>query len=166
MDAVARCIVTAQVVGSAGDNALARPGPTGGRGVVVTSASGALCTRGPRNKQQLHIASHTGTKHRAQQPNVAKSHGMRGEVGRKVDHALKLVGLVQVLEELFPRSMGRRLIAARVLRGYDLHMVAGERLGAKVIVNICGVANNQHFHGVPPPQKSTFAIVKHAYCTL
>ena len=91
---------------------------------------------------------------------------MRGEVGRKVDHALKLVGLVQVLEELFPRSMGRRLIAARVLRGYDLHMVAGERLGAKVIVNICGVANNQPFHGVPPPQKSTFAIVKHAYCTL
>ena len=152
MDAVARCIVTAQVVGSAGDNALARLGPTGGRGVVVTSASGALCTRGPRNKQQLHIASHTGTKHRAQQPNVAKSHGMRGEVGRKVDHALKLVGLVQVLEELFPRSMGRRLIAARVLRGYDLHMVAGERLGAKVIVNIGGVANNQHFHGVPPPQ--------------
>lgn len=91
---------------------------------------------------------------------------MRGEVGRKVDHALKLVGLVQVLEELFPRSMVRRLIAARVLRGYDLHMVAGERLGAKAIVNICGVANSQHFHGVPPPQKSTFAIVKHAYCTL
>ena len=74
---------------------------------------------------------------------------MRGEVGRKVDHALKLVGLVQVLEEFFPRGMGRRLVTARVLRGYDLHMVAGERLGAKVIVNICGVANNQHFHGAP-----------------
>lgn len=91
---------------------------------------------------------------------------MRGEVGRKVDHALKLVGLVQVLEELFPRSMGRRLIAARVLRGYDLHMVAGERLGAKVIVNISGFANNQHFHGVPPPLNSAFVIVKHAYFTL
>lgn len=150
MDAVARCIVTAQVVGSAGDNALARLGPTGGRGVVVTSASGALCTRGPRNKQQLHIASHTGTKHRAQQFDVAKSLGIRGKVGRKVDHAFELIGLVQVLQQLFPRGMGRRLIAARVLRGYDLHMVAGERLGAKVIVNICGVANNQHLHGVLP----------------
>lgn len=91
---------------------------------------------------------------------------MRGEVGRKVDHALKLVGLVQVREELFPRSMVRRLIAARVLRGYDLHMVAGERLGAKAIVNICGVANNQHLHGVLPPLKSTSVIVKHAYFTL
>lgn len=27
----------------------------------------------------------------------------------------------------------------------------GERLGTKVIVNICGVANNQHLHGVPLP---------------
>ena len=76
---------------------------------------------------------------------------MRGKVIRQVDHAVELVGLFQVLKQLFPRGMGRRLIAARVLRGYDLHMVAGERLGTKVIVNICGVANNQHLHGVLLP---------------
>ena len=35
--------------------------------------------------------------------------------------------------------------------GYDLDMVPGERLGTKVIVNICGVANNQHLHGAPLP---------------
>lgn len=33
----------------------------------------------------------------------------------------------------------------------DLDMVPGERLGTKVIVNICGVANNQHLHGAPLP---------------
>ena len=132
--------MTAQVVGSAGDNALARLGATGSRDIVVMT--GALSTRGSRNEQKLHAASHTSTKHRAQQLDVAKSLGMRVEVGRKVDHALELVGLVQVLEELFPRGMGRRLIAARVLRSYDLNVVPGERLGAKVIVNICGVANN------------------------
>lgn len=56
-----------------------------------------------------------------------------------------------MLEQLFPRGMGRRLIAARVLRGYNLNVVPGECLGAKVIVNICGVANNQHLHGAPLP---------------
>ena len=74
---------------------------------------------------------------------------MRGKVIRQVDHAVELVGLPQVLEELFPRGMGRQLIAARFLRGYDLNVVPGERLGTKVIVNICGVANNQHLHGAP-----------------
>ena len=68
---------------------------------------------------------------------------MRGKVIRQVDHAVELVGLIQVLEELFPRGMGRRLVAARFLRGYNLNVVPRECLGAKVIVNICGVANNQ-----------------------
>lgn len=104
MDALARGIVTAQVVGSAGDNALARLGATGGRDIVVMAS--ALCTRGPGYIQQLHAASHASTKHRAQQLDVAKGLGMRGEVGRKVDHALELVGLVQVLQQLFPRGMG------------------------------------------------------------
>ena len=76
---------------------------------------------------------------------------MRGKVIRKVDHAVELIGLIQVLQKLFPRGMGRLLVAARVLRGYDLHMVPGERLGTKVIVNICGVANNQHLHSAPLP---------------
>lgn len=76
---------------------------------------------------------------------------MRGKVIRQVDHAVELVGLIQVLQKLFPRGMGRRLVATRVLRGYDLHMVPGERLGTKVIVNICGVANNQHLHSAPLP---------------
>lgn len=76
---------------------------------------------------------------------------MRGKVIRKIDHAVELIGLLQVLEQLFPRGMGRRLVAARILRGYDLHMVPGERLGTKVIVNICGVANNQHLHGILLP---------------
>jgi len=47
--------------------------------------------------------------------------------------------------------MGRRLIAARFLRGYNLNVVPRECLGAKVIVNICGVANDQHLHGVLLP---------------
>ena len=65
MDAVAGCVVTAQVVGSAGDKALARLGDTSGRDTVVTTASDTLCARGPGYIQQLHAASHTGTKHRA-----------------------------------------------------------------------------------------------------
>ena len=76
---------------------------------------------------------------------------MRGKVIRQVDHAVELVGLLQVLEQLFPRGMGRRLIAARFRGSDDLDMVPGERLGIKVIVNICGVANNQHLHGAPLP---------------
>jgi len=67
---------------------------------------------------------------------------MRGKEIRQVDYAVELVGLLQVLEELFPRSMRRRLIVARFRGSDDLNVVPGERLGAKVIVNICGVANN------------------------
>ena len=76
---------------------------------------------------------------------------MRGKEIRQVDHAVELVGMIQVLEELFPRGMGRRLVAARFRGSDDLNVVPGERLGAKVIVNICGVANNQHLHGAPLP---------------
>lgn len=36
-----------------------------------------------------------------------------------------------MLEQLFPRGMGRRLIAARVLRGYNLNVVPGDALAQK-----------------------------------
>ena len=74
---------------------------------------------------------------------------MRREIGREIDHAIELVSLIQVLQQLFPRGMGRRLIAARILGGNNLNMVSGERLGAKAVVNIRGIANNQHLHGTP-----------------
>lgn len=124
------------------DNALARSP----RGI-----GGALGTRGPRYIQQLDPATRARTKDRAQQLDIAHGVGMRGKVIRQVDHAVELVGLLQVLEELFPRSMRRRLIAARFRSSDDLNVVPGERLGAKVIVNICGVANNQHLHSAPLP---------------
>ena len=76
---------------------------------------------------------------------------MWGEDIRQVDHAVELVGLLQVLEELIPRGMRRRLIAVPFRSSDDLNMVPGERLGTKVIVNICGVANNQYLHGAPLP---------------
>ena len=76
---------------------------------------------------------------------------MRGKEIRQVDHAVELVGLLQVLKELIPRGMGRRFIAARFHGSDDLNVVPGERLGTKVIVNICGVADNQHFHGALLP---------------
>lgn len=51
-------------------------------------------------------------------------------------------------------------------RHYNLNMVTGKRLGTKVVVNIRGIANNQHLHGAPPPQTQAIQRVKHAYCTL
>lgn len=124
------------------DNALARSP----RGI-----GGTLGTCGPCYIQQLDPATHAGAKDRTQQLDIAHAIDMRGKVIRQVDHAVELVGLIQVLQKLFPRGMGRRLVATRVLRGDNLDMVPGERLGTKVIVNICGVANNQHFHGAPLP---------------
>ena len=76
---------------------------------------------------------------------------MRGEVIRQIDHAIELVGLVQVLQQLFPRSMRRRLVAPRIIGSYNLNMIPGKRLSAKVVVNIRGIANNQHLHGAPLP---------------
>ena len=137
-----RSVVAAQVVGRAGDNSLARSP----RGIGST-----LGTRGPRYIQQLNPATHARTKDRAQQLDIAHDIGMRGKEIRQVDHAVELVGLLQVLEELIPRGMRRRLIAARFRGSDDLNVVPGERLGTKVIVNICGVANNQHFHGALLP---------------
>ena len=118
---------------------------------MLCGIGGILSARGPGYIQQLNLAPHARTNDRAQQLDIAHDVGMRREVMRQVDDTVELVGLIQVLEEHFPRGMERRLVAARVLRGYDLHMVAGECLGAKVIVNICGVANNQHLHGVLLP---------------
>ena len=134
--------MAAQVVSHSGDNALSR---------LLCGIGGALGARGPRYIQQLDPATHARTKDRTQQLDIAHGIGMRGKVIRQVDHAVELIGLLQVLEELFPRGMGRRLVAMRIRGGYDLNVVPGERLGTKVIVNICGVANNQHFHGAHLP---------------
>ena len=90
---------------------------------------------------------------------------MRSEISGEIDHTVELISLVQVAQQLFPRAV-RRWLALRIICSYNLNMIARKRLGAEVIVNICGVANNQHLHGAPPPLNSTFAIVKHAYCTL
>lgn len=79
------------------DNALARSP----RGI-----SGTLGTRGPRYIQQLNPAPHARTKDRAKQLDIAHDIGMRREVIRQVDDTVELVGLIQVLEELFPRGMG------------------------------------------------------------
>ena len=80
------------------DNALARSP----RGI-----GGALGTRGPRYIQQLDPATRARTKDRAQQLDIAHGIGMWGKVIRQVDHAFELVGLIQVLQKLFPRGMGR-----------------------------------------------------------
>ena len=124
------------------DNAFAR---------LFCGIGGILSARGPGYKQQLNPAPHARTKDRTQKLDIAHGISMRGKVIRQVDHAVELVGLLQVLEQLFPRGMGRRLITTRILGGYNLNVVPGECLGAKVIVNICGVANNQHLHGAPLP---------------
>ena len=110
LDVVLRGIVATEVVGRAGDNALTRLGGRicGIRGIVgARRATGMFRARRPRHKQQLHTAAHAGTKHRAQQLNVAKSLGMRREISGEVDHAVELVGLVQVAQQLFPRAVGR-----------------------------------------------------------
>ena len=141
LDAVVGCIVAAQVVGRAGNDALA--GLT--RGIDV-----AIDARRPRHKQQLDLAVHAGTKHRAQQLDVAKGLGMRREVGREIDHAIELVGLVQVLQQLVPGRGSGRPIALGVARGHNLYMIARERLGTKVVIDIRSIANNQHFHRALP----------------
>ena len=141
LDAVAGSIVAAQVVGRVGNNALA--GLT--RGIDV-----AIGARRPRHKQQLDLAVHAGTKHRAQQLDVAKGLGMRREVGREIDHAIELVGLVQMLQQLVPGRGSRRPVALRVVYSHDLHMIPGERLGTKVVIDIRSIANNQHFHRALP----------------
>lgn len=122
------------------DNTLARSP----RGI-----GGTLGTCGTCYIQQLDPATHARAKDRTQQLDIAHAIDMRGKVIRKIDHAVELIGLIQVLQKLFPRGMGRRLIAARFRGSDDLDMVPGERLGTKIIVNICGVANNQHLHGAP-----------------
>lgn len=134
--------MAAQVVGRAGDNALAR---------LFCGIGGTLSARGPGYIQQLNPAPHARTKDRAQQLDIAKGLGMRREVVRQIDHAVELIGLIQVLQKFFPRGMRRRLVAMRIRGSDDLNVVPGERLGTKVIVNICGIANNQHFHGAPLP---------------
>lgn len=134
--------MAAQVVCRAGNNSLARAP----RGI-----GGTLSTRGSRYIQQLYPAVRARTKDRTQQLDIAHGIGMWGKEIRQVDHAVKLVGLLQVLEELFPRGKGRRLITTRFRGSDDLNVVPGERLGTKVIVNICGVANNQHLHGALLP---------------
>lgn len=98
LNALASSVVAAQVVGCVRDNALARSP----RGI-----GGALSTRGPRYIQQLDPATRARTKDRAQQLDIAHGIGMRGKVIRQVDHAFELVGLIQVLQKLFPRGMGR-----------------------------------------------------------
>ena len=134
--------MAAQVVGRARDNAFAR---------LPRGIDGVLSGRRPRYIQQLNPAPHAGTEHRAQQLDIAHGIGMRSEVVGQVDHAIELVGLVQVLQQLFPRSMRRRLIAPRIVGSYNLNMIPGKRLSAKVVVNIRSVANNQHLHGAPLP---------------
>lgn len=74
---------------------------------IARRAISNLRARRPRHKQQLHTTAHAGTKHRAQQLNVAKGLGMRSEISGEVDHAVKLVGLIQVAQQLFPRAVGR-----------------------------------------------------------
>ena len=99
-----------EVVGCAGDNALTRLGGSicGIKRIdIARRTAGAFRARRPRHKQQLHTAAHTGTKHRAQQLNIAKSLGMRGEISREVDHTVKLIGLIQVAQQLFPRAVER-----------------------------------------------------------
>ena len=98
MDSLASSVVAAQVVGCVRDNALARSP----RGI-----GGALGTRGPRYIQQLDPATRARTKDRAQQLDIAHGISMRGKVIRQVDHAVELVGLIQVLQKIFPRGMGR-----------------------------------------------------------
>ena len=141
LDAVTGRIVAAQVVGRVGNDALA--GLAGGIDVAIGA-------RRPGNKQQLDLAVHAGAKDRAQQLDIAKGIGMRRKVGGKIDHAIELVGLVQVLQQLVPGRGSRRPVALRVARGYDLHMVPRERLDAKVVIDIRSIANNQHFHCALP----------------
>ena len=144
LNAVTSCIVAAQVVGRAGNDALA------GLASGIDAAIGA-CR--PRHKQQLDLAVHASAKDRAQQLDVAKGLGMRREIGRKIDHAIELVGLVQVLQQLVPGRGSGRPIALGILRGHDLHMVPRERLGAKVVIDIRSIANNQHFHRALPSRQ-------------
>ena len=103
---------------------------------------------------------------RKTQLDVANGLGMRREIGREVDHTVEFVSLVQVLQQLFPRRMERRPVAARLVGRHDLNMVTGKRLGTKVVIDIHGIANNQHFHRALPLPKFSFCHGKHAYCTL
>ena len=105
-----RGVVATEVVGRAGNNALTRLGGSicGIKRIgIARRAASNLRARRPRHKQQLHTTAHTGTKHRAQQFNVAKGLGMRSEISGEVDHAVELVGLIQVAQQLFPRGVGR-----------------------------------------------------------
>ena len=105
-----RSIVATEVVGRAGDNAFTRLGGSicGIKRIgIARRAASTLRTCRTRHKQQLHTAAQTGTKHRAQQLNVAKSLGMRSEISGEVDHTVELISLVQVAQQLFPRAVGR-----------------------------------------------------------
>lgn len=80
------------------DNTLARSP----RGI-----GGTLGTCGPCYIQQLDPATHARANDRTQQLDIAHAIDMRGKVIRKVDHAVELIGLIQVLQKLFPRGIGR-----------------------------------------------------------
>lgn len=99
-----------EVVGRAGDNALTRLGGSicGIKRIgIARCATSTLRARRPRHKQQLPTAAHAGTKHRAQQLNVAKGLGMRSEISGEADHTVELISLVQVAQQLFPRAVRR-----------------------------------------------------------
>lgn len=157
LNAVADRIVAAQVVGRTGNDALA---------VLPRSVHRTVRSHGTSHKQQLNLATHASSKDGAQQLDVANGLGMRREIGREVDHTVEFVSLVQVLQQLFPRRMERRPVAARLVGRHDLNMVTGKRLGTKVVIDIHGIANNQHFHRALPLPKFSFCHGKHAYCTL
>lgn len=140
-------IVAAQVVGRTGNDALAGLS----HGVHRTVRS-----HGTSRKQQLDLVTHASSNNGAQQLDIANNLGIWREIGRKVDHAVEFVSLVQVLHQLFPRRIGRRPVAARLVGRHDLHMVTGKRLGTEVVIDIRGIANNQHFHRALPLLKFAF----------
>lgn len=140
-------IVAAQVVGRTGNDALAGLS----HGVHRTVRS-----HGTSRKQQLDLVTHASSNNGAQQLDIANNLGIWREIGRKVDHAVEFVSLVQALHQLFPRRIGRRPVAARFVGRHDLHMVTGKRLGTEVVIDICGIANNQHFHRAFPLPKFAF----------
>lgn len=140
-------IVAAQVVGRTGNDALAGLS----HGVHRTVRS-----HGTSRKQQLDLVTHASSNNGAQQLDIANNLGIWREIGRKVDHAVEFVSLVQVLHQPFPRRIGRRPVAARLVGRHDLHTVTGKRLGTEVVIDIRGIANNQHFHRALPLLKFAF----------
>ena len=96
-------------------------------------------SHGTSHKQQLNLATHASSKDGAQQLDVANGLGMRREIGREVHHTVEFVSLVQVLQQLFPRRMERRPVAARLVGRHDLNMVTGKRLGKHFGISLFGL---------------------------